>query len=492
MFEFLENSILVVLFFSITIFVHEMGHFLVALWCRLHIEVFSIGFPPKILAKEIKGVRWQVGLIPLGGYVALPQMDVSSHEPKASDGTALPQVEPWKKIATAIAGPAMNIIFAFLLALIVWKVGMPQDPPTTVIGEVPAGSPEARAGLMPGDEIKEINGRRIKKWNDVVYQTIISTQKELVFTVNRHGEMVDVPISSDALRENSPPEGATGKNMRGLAIKQTNDPTLLNLSLVIRPLKFKDPETGVVQGPAFKAGVKYRDKILALDGVPMTSHLDVIDYVRSNATTEKPVKMLLERKGKEVEVDVLPEMNPQSEDSLWLGVWFTAPDAYPKPHELVNDIIVSTFETLRALFQPKTTGVTPQDLQGPVGIVGTLYSTFSTDWRLGLWMVILLNVNLAVLNLMPIPVLDGGHIVLNLMQMVTRRQLPPKVINTVQYACMILLLSFILYVTRYDIQREFFPSAEPAAEEAAGEDPALQDAQGEDLPAAESAVPVPQ
>ena len=176
---------------------------------------------------------------------------------------------------------------------------------------------------------------------------------------------------------------------------------------------------------------------------------------------------VVEREGKELEIEVegkwVGQIGEITYNRRMVGLMFApgTPDvgefwqmAYIPPTQLVRDVVEQTFRTLRALTIDRAkTGVGPDKLMGPVGIATNLKRSIDVDLRLGLWLLVLLNINLAILNMLPLPVLDGGHITFALIQVVTRRPLPPKVINTLQNAFVLLLLGFIMYVTFHDVRR---------------------------------------
>ena len=201
-FQFISSSVLplilsvgaVLLLFGGTVLVHELGHFLTAKWFGLRIDAFSIGMGPALWKKEINGVMYKISLLPIGGYVALPQMDItgSAFEQEDAKAGVLQEVAPWKRIIIALAGPFMNVVAAFILATIVWVVGKPSDPGPgpALIGQVLVESPAYEAGLREGDLVRQINDDTIHFWADLQISAMLN--KQLNMKVIRDGEVVNL------------------------------------------------------------------------------------------------------------------------------------------------------------------------------------------------------------------------------------------------------------------------------------------------------------
>ncbi|MCK5844830.1 MAG: RIP metalloprotease RseP, partial [Victivallales bacterium] len=191
--DYLTVTPFVVFFFGFCIFIHELGHFLAAKWCGLHIVAFSIGFK-KIWGFKYKGVDYRIGCIPCGGYVDLPQIDATG-EPKDENGNPLPEAKPIDKIITAFAGPLFNVFFGVFLSLFVWYYGVPQGTPRMKeikVASVDAFSPEYKAGLREGDIITAFNGEKFNcTWNDFARKFIFAVDK-VTLDVNREGKNLKI------------------------------------------------------------------------------------------------------------------------------------------------------------------------------------------------------------------------------------------------------------------------------------------------------------
>ena len=267
---------LAMLAFGFTVFIHEMGHFLVALWSRFHVEVFSVGFPPKMFSKTWKGVVYQIGWVPLGGYVALPQLDVSSEVPKTSDGKELPHGAPGKKILVAFAGPLMNVILALILAAVLCVTGVPvpQGSKSTVVGLIPDISAEAQAGMQTNDVVLTVNGDAVGDFDEIRSMVLLASEPDITFGIERDGKPMEIFVTGEALRNNPRNYALVGKNKRWTLI-DAQSTTEVN---AVEPSWFRE---------AMDVGFRRYDEIISIDGVDMEENPDKIrEYIRSRPEQE--------------------------------------------------------------------------------------------------------------------------------------------------------------------------------------------------------------
>ncbi|MDD2762654.1 MAG: RIP metalloprotease RseP [Opitutaceae bacterium] len=443
----LWSIFLIVLFFGGSIFVHELGHFLAARRRGVRVERFSIGFGPKIFAwRGQDGVEYRVSWLPLGGYVLLPQLaDMGAIEGGSeTDLTKLPPVGYITKMLVFAAGAVFNILFAFLLACIVWFVGQPtsSELKTTKIGLVlptialPDGStipsPAFEAGFQVGDIIRAIDGNRVTNWPDL-QQTLFAGggrsadgRPKAVFTVERDGQTLELTVY---------PRLAGDERMRRIGIAPAEEFTVYE----VKP-----------GSPAAQAGLKMDDKIVALDGLPVFYSSTFADYLRKSI--DRPVTLIVLRAGRQVTLTVSPR--PKAKDVAELGLTFRSGYelVYPSPFAQIQDNVVMTFRVLAGLINPQS-DLSVSKLSGPVGIMRVFAATAQSDIRLVLWFTILVNVNLAIFNLLPIPVLDGGHMLFATIGRLRGQALPANFIMAAQSVFMVLLFSLILYVSFFDVRR---------------------------------------
>ncbi len=445
------DIIALVLLFGFTIFVHELGHFLVALWCGLQIDTFSIGFGPAIIKKTVRGVTYKIGWFPLGGYVALPQLDPTGmetvqgknddkdgdEEPK-EEVRVLPPIAAWKKILVALAGAGGNIIFAFVLAMIIymspWEVD--QDTGGTVVGYVETNSAAYHSGLRIGDEIVAVNGNSIASWNDYSTECLLGAKKDidLLLTLKNNDELREIGI-------------ATVEVDMGVRMIEGIGSSLLCIIGNVLP-----------GSAAEAAGVQADDVVESFGGIPVASIEHFMALVDKNGA--KPSSMIVARADKRVELTVTPVFNETAGRAL-IGVNIHSGQAssstpwmqYKHPVDQVKGDAVGILRILKALVTPKESKNAAQGLGGPIMIMMALWMSIKVSFLNAIGFLRFLNINLAILNLLPIPVLDGGHVVFALWEGITRRKVSAKVVNILTNIFMVLLLTAFVLLSFRDVKR---------------------------------------
>lgn len=443
--KFLFICLEVVLLFNLLIVVHELGHFLAARWRGLVVEKFAVWFGKPLWSKTINGVEYRLGSIPFGGFVAIPQLaPMETLEGKVEhDRSELPPVKPIDKIIVAFAGPLFSFGLAVVFACIVWVVGKPvsKGDLQTIVGYVAPDGPAAKAGMQVGDKILTVNGHVVKKFSpfgkgseSIIWNVVTSQTPAIPITVERSGKVLDLTVTPYV----EPREGWGRSNLKTIGIEPVVTPLIARV---------------IPNGPAQLAGLKSQDIIPAVNGQKLLSFSAFADVLK--ASGNKPVTLSVIRGKDQFEVTVAPVV-PLNEKEARLGIeWdlrgVTEP-AYPAPWRQITDSVYTIVDTLAAITTPKS-GITLQHLSGPVGIMNMYYRLFEAHdgWRLALWFSVVFNVNLALLNMLPIPVLDGGHILLAIIEGIRRRPVSIKVLEFIQTACAMVIIGFMLYVTFYDV-----------------------------------------
>ena len=453
----LYTIVVILLLFGATIFVHELGHFLVARWCGMAIEVFSIGFGPAIWKTKRNGVVYKIGIIPFGGYVALPQMDPSGPGDRAAEEKKkeLPRVGPWKRIFVAAAGATGNVIFAFFLAYLVFWIGKPSAPHerNCTIGFVDTNSAAYAQGLRIGDEITALDAEPIRNWDDLTLACALRQSVRLTVHFDGGEKIIDVP---------------TEKNWMGVwAVDGISWQNFCSVASVVSG------------SSAAKAGIQPGDTLLSLDGQKLFSREHMISLVTE--ARGRTLTAVISRRGRNLEIKVTPVYDEKAKRAL-IGVVFNTMDfdydlvVHPRPGAQIRDSASMIFRLLRALVTPHEAKAASQAIGGPVAILVMYWWTVQNSFMLALWFTMMLNVNLAIINLLPIPVVDGGHILFALWEVITRRPISARVLNFVMNAFVVLLISVFLMLTYRDFARMivpmFFRESPPAVEQTTNTPPA--------------------
>jgi len=465
------SILLVALFFGGSIFVHELGHFLAARWRGVKVERFSIGFGPAIFSwRGRDGVEYRLAWIPLGGYVLLPQLaDLGPVEGKSEvDVEKLPPISYSSKMIVFAAGALFNVIFAFALASVIWVIGQPEnsDTASTRIGYitntlelktgVTVASPAVEAGLKVGDIIQAIDGHPVTKWFDIY--TLIGLgagqsadgRREALFTILRDGRVLQITVHPRLVGE---------EQERKVGLLPSYELNVVQVA----------PD-----GIAAKAGFLLGDIILSLDGQPLLNvytYQDLLEASSSRAVTTRVKRIVtVGEKLVERELDLVVPARPQAKSAANIGLalspGFTL--IHPNPFTQVADQVTMSFRTIWSLINPHS-DIGISKLTGPVGIVRIFHSAAEAGIRPVLMFTILLNMSLAIFNLLPIPVLDGGQMMFATIGRLRGRALPVNFIMAANSVFILLLLSMVIYVSVFDVRRL---NRDRAADAAAGVPPA--------------------
>ena len=441
----------VLMIFNIIIFVHELGHFLAGKWRGLQIDRFQIWFGRPIWKKEINGVQYGLGWIPAGGFVALPQMaPMEAIEGGNGDQKPLPPITPMDKIIVAIAGPLFSMLLALLSAVVVYFVGKPADfIANTEVGYVESGGPAAMAGILVGDKILAVNGEPVNGFagslNSVTERTILSRGDKISYTVQRPGVAEPLTLTSGFETEES--RWFQRRGLRQVGIGTSNSNVIAAVT---------------VNSPAADAGLVKGDRLLEIDGKKLYSLLQFSQYLREQKW--QTVQLSVQNAGGETRsVTLTPEVPTQPADSKpMVGIaWDNSGTVdvrivHPGPIRQVTDSLHMMWVTITSVISPDS-NIGVDHLSGPVGIAKIQYQLLQTDdgWRRILAFMVLFNVNLAVLNMMPFPVLDGGHITLAVLEKIFGRPVRAKPLEILQTVCALALISLMLFVTSKDIGDSF-------------------------------------
>jgi regulator of sigma E protease len=440
----------VLLLFNLLIIVHELGHFLAAKWRGLVVDKFAIWFGKPLWKKTIGGVEYRLGSIPAGGFVAIPQlapMEAIEGE-TTSDRSQLPAAKPLDKIIVALAGPLFSFGLALVMAIIVWAVGKPEiEFDSTKVGYVAEGGPAAQAGLQEGDVILEVDGHPVRKFlsgtDSVKWRVVRSEGEAIAFRILRDGK--EMVIESGWRKPDT--AGWRRPALREVGIGPHRP---AGVGIVVRG------------SPADQAGLLPGDKIVGVGGTPIGQLDELGEFIR--VSHGKTLQLEVERGTEILPLQLAVPTTASPDQPVNLGVeWGRITFVHPSPWQQVSDAATSIFRMVGALLSPKS-DVKAAHFSGPVGIMRLYYQVFETDygWRLALALSVLINVNLALLNLLPFPVLDGGHITLALIEAVRRKPINVRVLEVVQTACALLLIGFMLYVTFFDVG-DLVPHEPPAA-----------------------------
>jgi regulator of sigma E protease len=415
---------------GVLIFVHELGHFLAARFHGVRVITFSLGFGPKLLKFTRGDTEYCVSAVPLGGYVKMA--GENPDDPRAGQPDEFLSKTKWQRFQILFAGPLMNIVLAVVITAVVLaqggRIAVYQDEPA-VIGVVVPDSPAAAVGLEPGDQIVRVDDEEIETWEDLDIAIFMRPSRDVSLVVRRDG-------GERALTVKSGVEGRYEMGTIGVG------PTVYPMIALTE------------DGPGQRAGLKAGDIVTAVDGIPVASQVRLIEMISKSAGRE--MALGVKRGDEEMVIRVTPELEG-SRGMLQVRITDATKDFFPTPLEAIRlsverNIEMSgyIFQTLGGLFTGETS---VRQLQGPVGIAQLSGEAAGLSWSALFSLMAMLSINLGILNLMPVPVLDGGHILIMLLEGIARRDFSMQVKEKMLLAGFVVLMMLMVTVVYNDLTR---------------------------------------
>ena len=445
---------------GVMVVVHEFGHFVVAKLCGVRVEAFSFGFGPRLFGYKYGDTDYMVCALPLGGYVKMSGENFSELS-DAAKGTATvaPPEDPgaltshprWQRMLIGVAGPTANFVLAFVLMVgyFGWNNEVPAvEVKSTTVEWVTPGSPAAQAGIEPGDILRSVAGADNPDWDKVFDRFMLNANQTVPVTVERAGKTLQLSLHVPATAKNS-----------------DFDPrdTGILPQFLVDPIGIQEVQPGM---PADQAGLRAGDAIQSVDGYPFHTVTTLLAYMK--AGQGKPLTLVIQRNGA-----VLPPIvaHPAQLEGGWKLGFLTVPfptrnnplpwgESVAKSREFCVDKSSLIFEVLRGLFTHK---VSVSQLAGPVGIARVAGDTAET-MKLGpiIELAAFISVNLGIINLLPFPILDGGMILILLIEGALRREISMNVKERIYQGAFVVLVSFFLFITFNDIAKlPFFTHLKP-------------------------------
>ena len=432
-------SIIIVL--GVLVFFHELGHFLVARWFGVGVEKFSLGFGPRIFGWKSGMTEYLVSAIPLGGYVKMVGEDPDAEITDEERHLSFTHKAVWQRMLIVAAGPVFNLILAVVIYTgLLGVYGVNGLSP--IVGQVMPETPAAMAGLGYGDRVVAVNGEHVVLWSDIAEAIEENGGEPLDLTIQRAGETRDFSMT---------PAPSTVRNAFGEEVP--------SWSIGIGPVQ--DPIIGRVQidSPAERAGLKEMDRLLSVAGTPLQVWGDVVTAIAKSGGEAVALQIL--RGDSELSLTIQPEQMDGKEGAWRIGI---AP-YYEVVNKRVGAFGCLTGGVEKTWFLGKlmvvglvkmVKGSVPADLGGPIIIA----KMAGDQARVGISSLInfiaFISINLAILNFLPIPVLDGGHLLFFTIELITGKPVNDRIREVAQQAGMFLLLTLMVYVFYSDIMKLFF------------------------------------
>jgi regulator of sigma E protease len=430
------TSILAFVFvLGVLIFVHELGHFLMARRIGVRVLAFSLGFGPKLIGFRRGDTEYRISAVPLGGYVKMAGENPDDARSGASDEFL--SKTKWQRFQVLVMGPVMNLVLAIVVMAVVLYQGAPvpaflQQAP--VIGSLTDQSPLKAAGLQPGDRFITVDGDPVTTWEELLDAVVAKSKRRVSVRVDRAGKMVDTSFAAEGI----------GKY------------DMVNLdSLGMLPIMHPQVSSVQPNSPAHEAGLRPGDVVLAVAGESGITRERLVEVIKANEG--KPIILQIKRNNVVQDVSVTPR---QIGDLVMIGTQLNGAEQRtiePGPYQALKMSLDQNWtwtkmivQTLGGLF---TRNTSVKQLMGPVAIADLSGMAAEQGWITLFSLMAMISLNLGLLNLMPIPVLDGGHIAILALEGVSRRDFSMKVKEKMLLAGFVVLLMLMVTVIYNDLMR---------------------------------------
>jgi len=426
------QTILAFLFvLGVLIFVHELGHFVMARRLGVRVLTFSLGFGPKVLKVTRDGIEYCVSAIPLGGYVKMA--GENPDDPRTGRPDEFLSKSKWERFQILIAGPAMNIVLAIVVMAVVLAQGAEvpayQDAPP-VVGAVLPASPAEQVGIRPGDRLLSVAGRDVATWEQFFVAIGTKPNRDVALTLRRDGQEVSLTVR---------PTSQTRYEVGDIGV-------LPDVSPSIRSVTSGDPGD--------RAGLEAGDVVYAVNGQRVVLAGQLSEVISKNAG--HPIVVTIRRRGEQRDITVTPEKRG-ARGVVGIAISNATKTFKPGPLQAVKLSFQRNLEFSGLIFQ--TVGgllvgqTSPRQLMGPVAIAQLSGESAEAGWLALFTLMASISLNLGILNLLPIPVLDGGHIFIMALEGVARRDFSMQVKERLFMAGFVLLMLLMVTVVYNDLTR---------------------------------------
>ena len=436
------NFLAIVFVFGLLVLIHELGHFLAAKWMGVRVEKFSIGFPPKLFGKKIGDTEYCVSAIPLGGYVKMSGMIDESMDGEITGADYEFNSKPvWKRVVIIVAGVVMNLFLAILILSVMSYSRGEKVFPTTEIGYVGTKGVTQKVGFAVGDKIVAVNGVAISSWNEFLQNFLSHLNQDIVFEVVRDDRRVELIYKQEWFRE--------------------KEAEYLDLSWM-PPARIGDV---LNDSPAQTAGFINGDEIIDINGSPVSNWDEMTKLIRIHP--EEEITIDYKRAGKLLSTRITPDKYEESDSTGNLvAIGKIGVGVYYERHEVsLPGAVANGFKGTFALISLNMNGLwwvisgaksASEVIGGPIMIAKMANDAAAEGWG-SLWnLIAALSAILAFFNILPIPALDGGHLVFLLIEAVTRKPVSTRAKIMVQQVGMAILLTLIVFILYIDIRRLLF------------------------------------